>query len=120
MIKANDIYRVGIIWTAEDDFLLDTITAHVISAYNILPADIHYTSNNKKAYMYIYFTDYKQSNDIMSYQEFIAAANSIPYAIQIIFENNFNDPKIDGRYPLNPEFADEFNKPEYHVYEINQ
>ncbi len=118
MININDIYIVVVIWESENPFVLDLITTHIIAAFNKLPNDIKYTSDNKKAYLIFCFTDYKQLQDVMSLQEFNGIVNSIQDRIQIIFANNLNAAKIDGRYPVNPEFAAELNKPEYN-YEVH-
>lgn len=120
MIHVNDIYTVALIWESDNPFVLDLMTVHILNAFNELPANIRYTSDNRKAFLFYCFTEYKQSQQVISLSEFNERANSIHDRIQIIFENNLNAVKIDGRYPLNPEFAVEFNKPEYQQNEINQ
>lgn len=119
-MTANDIYAAALIWQSADTYVLDLMTAHVLSAFNDSPANVRYTSDSRKAYLLFCFTEYKQSQQVMSLQEFNETIARIQDRIQIIFENDFNAIKIDGRYPVNPEFAEEFNKPEYQQYEINQ
>lgn len=119
MIRSNDIYNVAIIWEADDLIALLHLTAEVCIAFNDSPANVRYSSDNRKAYLLYCFTEHKQSPQVISLQEFNEMVTHVKNRLKIIFENDFNQVKINERYPLNPAFAEEFNKPEYH-HEINQ